>query len=89
MPRKGYRLDRDGNQVPPDAPSKSKCVAVATPRRGCPYDLYDEDCSVPVILGERVQPRNTRFFANKPDRISKPMPVRTALDIMGIAYKET
>jgi hypothetical protein len=82
--RKGYRLDRDGNRVPPDAPSISKCVAVATPRRDGGYDdLRESRMAPPKVLNVPLW-----FFQNKPDRISKPMPVRTALDIMGIAYKE-
>lgn len=84
MPRRGYRLDRDGNQVPPWAPSRSTNIGTPTPPRGGFYDEVKERRMSPPCTGD--QP--AWFFKNTHDRITKVMPARTALDIMGITYKE-
>lgn len=84
MKAPGWREDRDGNMVPPWAPSWSTNVGVPTPKQGEEYECGTD---------RRMSPPNTQneprwFFRLKTDRISKPMPVREALDIMGIDYKE-
>ena len=60
MPRRGYRLDRDGNQVPPWAPSRSTNYGYPTPR---PQSEWDHPWPVDTNYGKDM-PSNI-FYQRK------------------------